>query len=53
MLEILNSHVNGIGYKDAVNTIVEITVDDDGRYGITDKNWVDIDDLLLDVALNT
>lgn len=53
VLEILNSHVNGIGYKDAVNTIVEITVDDDGRYGITDKNWVDIDDLLLDVALNT
>ncbi len=53
VLEILNSHVDGIGYKEAVNTIVEITIDDDGRYGITDKNWVDIDDLLLDVALNT
>lgn len=53
VLTILNSHVDEIGYKEAVNTIVEITVDDDGLYGITDKNWVDIDDLLLDVALNT
>ena len=53
MLEIAEGFVDQISYKSPVNTIVEISTDEDGRYGISDKNWVDIDDLLLDLDSNT
>lgn len=53
VLNILNPLVGQVGYKDPVNKIVEITVDDDGTYGISDQDWLDIDDLLLDMNLNT
>lgn len=53
VLDILSGYVSQIGYKDAVNKIVEITVDDDGYYGISDQDWYDIDDLLLDMNANT
>ncbi len=49
VLEILSGYVSQIGYKESVKKIVEITVDDDGLYGIEDQDWLDIDDLLLDL----
>ena len=52
-LDVLTEAIEQTGYKDAESIIVEITVDEDGNYGITDKNWMDIDDLLLDMAANT
>lgn len=53
VLEILSGYTSQIGYKEATNKIVEITVDEDGMYGITEQDWLDIDDLLLDMNLNT
>ena len=53
VLEVAEGFVDQISYKSPVNTIVEISTDDDGRYGISDKNWIDIDDLLLDLDSNT
>ncbi len=53
VLEIISPYIQQTGYKDPVNKIVEITVDDDGTYGISDQEWLDIDDLLLDMNPNT
>lgn len=53
ILEILSSYTSQIGYKESTKKIVEITVDDDGLYGIADQDWYDIDDLLLDMNPNT
>lgn len=53
VLEIASSHVASITYKEPVKKIVEITVDEDGLYGIADQDWLDIDDLLLDMNANT
>ncbi len=47
ILDILNSYVSKMGYKDPVNQIVEITFDDDGKYGVADSDWVTIDEALL------
>lgn len=53
VLKILSPLAGQVGYKDPVNKIVEITVDKDGSYGISEQDWLDIDDLLLDMNLNT
>ena len=53
VLETMKSHLDDITYKEAVSTIVEITTDDDGNFGISDKDWLDIDDLILDLDSNT
>ena len=53
VLETMKSHLDDITYKDSVSTIVEITTDDDGNFGISDKDWLDIDDLILDLDSNT
>lgn len=52
VLEIITPLVDEISYKPAVNKIVEIT-EDDNLFGITDQEWLDIDDLLLDLNPNT
>ena len=51
-LDVLTEAVEQTGYKEEQSIIVEITVDEDGNYGIDDKNWMDIDDLLLDMDSN-
>lgn len=53
VLRIVSAYVDQIGYKDPVPLIVEIEEGDDGTYGISDKNWLDIDDLLFDMGANT
>ncbi len=47
VLEILNQYVDKIGHTDSVKKIVEITVDEKGKEGIADQDWVDIDTLIL------
>lgn len=47
VLEILNGYVDEIGYEDPVKKIVEITEDKDGKEGIADQDWLDIDSLIL------
>lgn len=47
VLEILTPYVEKIGYGESVKKIVEITVDEDGKEGITDEEWLEIDDLIL------
>ncbi len=51
-LVIVEGHVAHTGYKDAQSVIVQINSDDDGNYGIDDKYWLDIDDILLDMDSN-
>lgn len=48
VLEVLSNAVNNIGYKDTVSKVVIITEDEDG-YGITDDEWYDIDDIVVDM----
>lgn len=47
VLEIITPYVDKIGYGEPVKKIVEITVDEDGKEGITDEEWLAIDDLIL------
>lgn len=47
VLMLLGDYVDQIGYGASQSIIVEITIDEDNVYGISDKNWLDIDDLLL------
>ncbi len=47
VLEILNKYVDKIGYTESVKKIVEITEDENGKEGIADQDWVDIDTLIL------
>ncbi len=53
VLEIAGEYVSKIEYKEPVKKIVEITIDEEGLYGIEDQDWLDIDDLLLDMNANT
>lgn len=47
--DVLKEYVSQIGYKDTVSKIVIISVDEEGYYGITDDEWNDIDDLVVDM----
>lgn len=47
VLEILKSYVDKIGYGAPVKKIVEVTTDEDGKAGITDQEWIEIDNLIL------
>lgn len=47
--DILRENVDKIGYKDVVSKVVIITVDKDGYYGISDSDWEDIDDMVVDM----
>lgn len=49
VLDILSGYIASTGYGEPVKKIVEITVDDDGLYGIEDQDWLDIDDLVLGI----
>lgn len=51
VLDVLNDYVDQIGYGSTQSMIVEIT-EDDGLYGISDKNWMDLDDLILGIDEN-
>lgn len=46
VLDVLNNCVNDIGYYAPQSIIVEI-LDDGDYYSVSDKTWMDIDDLLL------
>lgn len=49
VLEIVNTNLAELSYKEPVSKIVEIVEDEDGYYGIADEDWYDIDDLLMDL----
>lgn len=49
VLEILQKYVSKIGYKDPVSKIVIISYDEDGLFGISDQDWYDIDDYVVDM----
>lgn len=50
VLDVLYSYVDQIGYyAPAESVVVEIIVDADGYYGISDRNWISIDELILGV----
>lgn len=49
VLTIIKNHIPEIGYKDTVSKIVIITFDEEGRYGISDEDWYDIDDYVVDM----
>ncbi|MDD6571034.1 MAG: hypothetical protein PUF12_01475 [Thermoflexaceae bacterium] len=46
---ILKEAVPQMGYKDVVSKVVIIEVDKDGYYGISDDEWYDIDDYVVDM----
>ncbi len=49
VLRIANEALDEIGYGEAQTKIVEITEDEDGVYGISDDDWLEIDDKLLNL----
>lgn len=49
VLAIIESHISEIGYKDTVSKVVIIEFDEEGRYGISDNDWYDIDDYIVDM----
>lgn len=46
---VLKNALPQMGYKDVVSKVVIIQVDDDGYYGISDDEWYDIDDYVVDM----
>ena len=52
VLTLISGYVEQISYKTAQETILAIKEDDE-EYGVDDKLWYDIDDLLLDMDSNT
>lgn len=49
VLGIIEEYVSKIGYKDTVSKVVIIEFDEEGRYGISDNDWYDIDDYIVDM----
>ena len=49
ILNIIESHIDTIGYKDVVSKVVIINVDSDGYFGISEDDWYDIDDYVVDM----
>lgn len=49
VLTIIKNHIPEIGYKDTVSKIVIIEFDEEGHYGISDDDWYDIDDYVVDM----
>ena len=49
VLAIIESHISEIGYKDTVSKVVIIEFDEEGRYGISENDWYDIDDYIVDM----
>lgn len=49
VLNIIESHIDTIGYKDVISKVVIIDVDSDGYFGISDDDWYDIDDYVVDM----
>ena len=47
ILDILTPYIKDMDYKEKVSKIVEIEIDDDGKYGISDNDWNDIDDYVM------
>ncbi len=52
ILDIVSENMASVGSKESVEKIVKI-VEDDTSYGVSDQDWLDIDDLLLDLNPNT
>lgn len=50
VLEIVTTALPEMGYGAVQTKIVEITVDEDGMYGISDDDWIEIDDKLLNLS---
>lgn len=49
VLTIIKNRIPEIGYKDTVSKVVIIAFDEEGRYGISDDDWYDIDDYVVDM----
>ena len=49
-LTVLTESADNAGYQDAKSEIIEITVDAQGHYGISEENWHAVDKLLLGIA---
>mgnify|MGYP004517690989 CR=1 FL=1 len=49
VLDILTPYIEDMDYKEKVNKIVEIEIDKDGKYGISDNDWNDIDDYVMGI----
>ena len=49
VLDILTPYIKDMDYKEKVNKIVEIEIDKDGKYGISDNDWNDIDDYVMGI----
>lgn len=49
VLAIVKDHIPEVGYKDKVSKVVIIEFDEQGRYGISDDDWYDIDDYVVDM----
>lgn len=49
VLDILTPYIDDMDYKEKVSKIVEIEIDEDGKYGISDNDWNDIDDYVMGI----
>lgn len=47
--DIIAGYVSKIGYKETVSKVVIITFDEEGRHGISDDDWYDLDDYVVDM----
>lgn len=52
VLEILNSHIDEAGYQEPVTMQFTIRTDEQGIYKVRSKDWLDLDDVMLDIAAN-
>lgn len=52
VLDILNSHIDETGYQEPVTAQFTIRTDEQGIYNVRSKDWLDLDDLMLDIAVN-
>ncbi len=48
LLEVLNGYAENMTYKEPITRNVEIIFDSDGKYGVSDDEWVTINEYLLD-----
>lgn len=52
VLEILNSHIDEAGYQAPETMQFTIRTDKEGIYNVRSKDWMDLDDRMLDIAVN-
>ena len=50
VLQILNSHIDEAGYQEPETMQFTIRTDEQGIYNVRSKDWMDLDDRMLDIA---